>query len=68
MKIDYQKMHDIITESKSQNSNLETRLYWRNERGVDMELSFEEKNMVAIIRAMNLKLGLGLEMDYGRNN
>ena len=64
MKIDYQKLHDIITTSKSKFSHQETRLFWETPRG-EKEVTFEEKRFIAIVESMNMKLQLGLEIDYG---
>ena len=63
MKIDYQKLHDIISAAKDKFIAQSSRVYFQTPKGA-REITLEEKRIVAILEAVDMKLGLGLEIEH----
>jgi len=62
MKIGYEEILKIIDAGQNEMRDQESHLYWETSIG-RRELSYDQKRFVALIKAVNRVLDLGIEVD-----
>ena len=62
MKLNQKDIHRILDAAKTQSNLQPTRMYW--DRDKNKEIRFGDKNLIAILEAMNIVLDVELEVEY----
>ena len=62
MKLNQQDIHKILDTAKTKTHLQPLRMYWDEDQ--NKEIRYGDKNLIAIIEAMNMVLDIELEVEY----